>query len=283
MNAIRHAAGWRSCFPALADYDDNAVSVIEDGWDFQIVRVDDVGVRVPRRGEVEKHARVEARMLPELARRLPVQVPAPQEFCEVHGSMIYAWIPGHPASDRIVDAVGAETLAVQLAAFVSALHRFPPERAREHGVADGRLLDQVDRFDAHVLPLLANKREPERLLAQAREHLGSYEPRLVHGDLGPAHLLCDDQGLAAVIDWTDLALGDPAQDATWILNGLDQRLRAPFLAALPLDDDLVARADIIHRLGPWWEVLYGLEQQRPGFVESGMAGIEERLRSAVEE
>lgn len=62
-----------------------------------------------------------------------------------------------------------------------------------------------------------------RLLSQAREPLADSERCLVHGDLGAAHLLCDHQGLLAIIDWTDIALGDPALDLAWVLNGLDRR------------------------------------------------------------
>jgi hypothetical protein len=32
-----------------------------------------------------------------------------------------------------------------------------------------------------------------------------------------------------------------------------------------------------HRLGPWFEVLYGLEQHSRRFVESGLAGVRHRL------
>lgn len=278
MSSRPHDLGWRSCFPELA-VDDRDTTVIEEGWDFQVVRLGDKVVRVPRRGEVEPHARLEARVLPEVASRLPVRVPEPERVCELHGSMVYSWIDGVPVSARVLDEVGADRLAAQLADTVTAVHRFPSQRATELGVPDANLLAQIERFDAHVLPVLADRRRAARLLDQARELLGDHERCLVHGDLGPAHLLCDDQGLSAVIDWADLALGDPAHDLAWILNGLDRRLRAPFLAISSVDDEVLLRADIIRRLGPWWEVLYGLERNLPSFVDSGRAGIEDRLHS----
>lgn len=276
MSSKPHELGRRSCFPDLA-VDDQHTAVIDDGWDFHVVRLGDTVVRVPRRAEVEPHARVEARVLPELAPGLPVQVPEPQQVCEQHGSMVYPWIEGVPVSARVLDHVGAEELAAQLAAAVAAVHRFPSERATELGVPETDLLEQLQRFDAHVLPVLGNRRVAGRLLSQARDLLADSERCLVHGDLGPAHLLCDHQGLLAIIDWADVVLGDPAHDLAWILNGLDRRLRAPFLAISSVDDDVLLRADTIHRLGPWWEVLYGLEHHLPDFVASGKAGIEDRL------
>ena len=39
------------------------------------------------------------------------------------------------------------------------------------------------------------------------------EPRLVHNDLCPDHILVDEAGdLAGLIDWTDATLGDPVLD-----------------------------------------------------------------------
>ena len=32
-----------------------------------------------------------------------------------------------------------------------------------------------------------------------------------------------------------------------------------------------------HRLGPWWEVVYGLEERLSSYVESGLVGILDRL------
>lgn len=273
-----HTLGWRSCFPELAG-DDQHPQVIDDGWDFHVVRLGDMVVRVPRRPEVEPHARVEVRVLSDLAPGLPVLVPEAQQVCALHGSMVYPWMEGVPVSARVLDQVGAEELAAQLAAAVAAVHRFPSERATELGVPETDLLEQLQRFDAHVLPVLGNRRDAQRLLAQAGELVADSERGLVHGDLGPAHLLCDHQGLLAIIDWADIALGDPAHDLAWILNGLDRRLRAPFLTISGVDDDALLRADTIHRLGPWWEVLYGLEHHLPTLVESGKAGIEARLPS----
>ncbi len=277
MLASAHPVGWRDCFPGLTGTRDGRVSIIEQGWDFRVVRVGDLAVRLPRRAEVESHARVEGRLLPEVAAFLPIRIPQPVEVCPVHGSMAYPWIPGDPISSDLVEAVGTAPLSEQLAGFLDALHRFPRERAGDLGVGQADHHEQLERFQAHVLPVLGHRPPAARLLDEARDLLRGYELRLVHGDLGPAHLVCDDEGLAAVIDWADAALGDPAQDVAWILNGFARRLRGPFLATHPLDDEVVARADVLHRLGPWWEVLYGLDHGRRDLVESGMAGVETRL------
>jgi hypothetical protein len=37
------------------------------------------------------------------------------------------------------------------------------------------------------------------------------------------------------------------------------------------------RARFYHRIGPWHEVVYGLDTEQRRFVERGLAGVRERL------
>lgn len=74
-----------------------------------------------------------------------------------------------------------------------------------------------------------------------------------------------------------MAVADPAIDLAWLLNGVDGSLRQPLIDRLDLDDRTVRRADVIHRLGPWWEAYHGLEQRRGELVASRVAGIADRL------
>ena len=126
---------------------------------------------------------------------------------------------------------------------------------------------------AHVM----DRARARRLLDEAREVLPDHAPAFTHADLGPAHVLCDAGGVTAIIDWSDMAVADPAIDGAWLLNGLGGALRQPLLDRWDLDDATVRRADLIRRLGPWWEVLYGLEQARADLVVSGLDGVESRL------
>jgi aminoglycoside phosphotransferase (APT) family kinase protein len=106
-------------------------------------------------------------------------------------------------------------------------------------------------------------------LLQDIETLVGYEPALVHCDLGPSHLLCRDGRLVGVIDWADAKIGDPAVDYAWLVN-------VPFLD-WDVDDELRRRALIYHRLGPWFEVEFGLRTAQPAFVAGGLAGVRSRL------
>ena len=121
-----------------------------------------------------------------------------------------------------------------------------------------------------MLPLLDRDRraQAKRLFGDA-ETLLAFKPALLHGDLGPEHLLVRDGRLAGVIDWGDARLGDPALDYSWLLNG-------PF-GDWDVDHDLRRRARFYHRLAPWYEAHYGLFTNQPAHTERGVAEIEDRL------
>jgi hypothetical protein len=80
-----------------------------------------------------------------------------------------------------------------------------------------------------------------------------------------------------VIDWGDSCVTDPAVDLAWTALGSTAAFAEAVLAAYRPDDDVLARARDWHLLGPWHEVLYGLGEGGPEFVESGLAGTVERL------
>lgn len=64
-----------------------------------------------------------------------------------------------------------------------------------------------------------------------------------------------------VIDWSEVALAGRDRDAAWMLNGLNGRLCRPFLEAWR--GTPVHRADIVHRLGPWWRSSTPSSRTRP--------------------
>ena len=265
---------------------------IEEGWDSSVFEVDGEWiVRVPRRPEVREWMQVEAALLPALSDALPVPVPqfaavedAPSEFF-----VLYRKLEGEALSAEACRGPGGTQLAEQLGRFLAALHAFPRERATEAGLGDaspGEWTAEQRRFAARcaddVMPLLA---PAERVRAQtvfeelfsALEKLA--ETVLIHRDLGPAHVLHHGGSVTGVIDWSDASLGDPALDFAWLLHGTGTAFGDALLRAYgPVPGDaLRARALSYHRLGPWHEVLYGLESERPEFVASGLAGVRRRL------
>jgi aminoglycoside phosphotransferase (APT) family kinase protein len=265
-------------FPAL---EIRGVRAIEDGWDSLVLDVNGEYVfRFPRRPEVEEWVEREIVLLPELAETLPVDVPR-FDFVARNGLLCvgYRKLEGNPAGASLPERVGED-----LGRFLAALHRFPVERARSLGVPYFDPAAWRAHFEGfcgdlrqRVLPLLAQdeRTRAEELFAEASEL--DFEPVLLHADLGPEHVLVRDGRVAGVIDWSDARVGDPALDFAWCLHGTSTVAADATARSYGLDAGTRERSLFYRRLGPWYEVVYGLDTDQPRFVDSGVAGIRARL------
>ncbi|MEX0673553.1 MAG: phosphotransferase [Gaiellaceae bacterium] len=202
-------------------------------------------------------------------------VPVPHFEYVSEGAVSYHKLPGEPIDPT------RTSLGEQAGRFLAALHAFPVERARELGVPSHDLdwRDRYRHFAREVLdaagPVLGP--EAESMVAQYLEEDANFAfaPRPLHADLGPAHLLAVGDELTGVIDWGDARIGDPALDFAWLLQ---QPFAEAVLAAYgDHDPSLPERALFYHRLGPWYELHYGLVFDRPELVESGLVGVRSRL------
>ena len=262
---------------------------IDRGWDSVAFDVDDMWiVRVPRRPEVREQLLQEARLTPLLEAELPVPVPVvsvlantPELFAvghrKLHGDPLQVALR---QSDELA-------LAHELGSFLAALHcstawaraglpaKTWADWRREQSAFVGRcaavlrLLDEDERRRAGEML--------ERYLA-----LPEFDVVLIHGDLGPEHVLCGENLVAGVIDWSDARLGDPALDFAWLLHGAGAVFGGAVLEAYVQaggcnEPCFQERARWFHQLGPWHEVLFGLERGRDELVKSGLAGVCARL------
>ena len=177
----------------------------EQGWASWTFELDGrFIVRFPRNAEVVEAMHREMRLLPALAERVSFRVPEP-----VHAAddwFVYEKIKGR--AFRRGDDVDAALL------MIDELHAFPADTARA-------LLDRPDRresfasgtarFEAEVLPLLdAELAARARVLCEPPD----VEPEvLVHGDLGPEHVLVDEHGRpVGIIDFEEANVGDGEVD-----------------------------------------------------------------------
>ncbi len=81
------------------------------------------------------------------------------------------------------------------------------------------------------------------------------------------------------IDWGDCGVSDPAIDLAWALFGSGPAFADALRAAYAPEPALLARGLDWHLMGPWHEVLFGLDTGQPDFVDSGLSGTIDRLRS----
>lgn len=142
-----------------------------------------------------------------------------------------------------------------------------------------RYMPSTSRVCRYVVPIGSRSTEPTRRIGSGLSCLSSSEGRS-RGDRDSDWVCVDPRapvpaeevrrpGLVGVIDWGDAKVGDPAIDYAWLLNG-------PF-PDWDVDEDVRRRAQIYHRLGPWFEVEYGVRTEQTEWVRSGLAGLRSRL------
>jgi aminoglycoside phosphotransferase (APT) family kinase protein len=255
---------------------------IDHGWDSIAFEVDDEWiVRVPRRSEVRADLRKEAALLPLLGSALPVPVP---EVAVLEDTLSTFVIVHRKLRGKPLSSASEPALADEVGGFLAALHEISD--VAEAGLPELTTRDWLDEQAAFakrcetVLRLLDSNeaRRAESMFESYLSRPPGFNPVLVHGDLGPEHILCRDLTVTGVIDWSDARVGDPALDFAWLLHGPDEAFSEALLGAYVaaggrVDSTFRERALYFHRLGPLHGVLFGLRTGRPELVESGLAGV----------
>jgi aminoglycoside phosphotransferase (APT) family kinase protein len=199
--------------------------VVDSGWDNVMLRLgDELLVRMPRRLESVVCLENEQRWLPHLAPLLPVAVPAPVRVGRPGCGYPYPWsvvpwLPGASAQERPLSAAGVRELAV----FLRMLHRDAPPDAPHNPYRGTPVCSLRERFHERARRVAVMGID---LAAAARRFAAGLAAPVasgrvwIHGDVHAGNVLvAEDGALAAVIDWGDVAAGDPASDlaAAWLI------------------------------------------------------------------
>jgi aminoglycoside phosphotransferase (APT) family kinase protein len=142
-----------------------------------------------------------------------------------------------------------------IGAALAAIHALP------HSLVDGadlpaytanqfrqRRLNELDQAatTGQIPPVLLRRWEN----ALEDVSLWRFNPTVVHGDLHEDNLLVDDGRISAVIGWTDLRVGDPADDLAWLVASNEPQFVDAVVAAYhearqePVDPHLLRRASL---------------------------------------
>ena len=210
--------------PDLADLE---LGPAIEGWDTVVHRLGPhLAVRIPRHAGAAAHAGAEHVWLPRLAPAWGFAVPAPVRMGAPSDELPWAWsvarwIEGVPAYESPLNSKGAGDLGRALAQ----VHRPAPRDAPHNPYRSITLAARAERFDLRVERLIEAGLAIDADAVRAEFLAGAAVRRGMetwcHLDLHGANVLTHGGRLAGIIDWGDLASGDPATDLgqAWCLVG----------------------------------------------------------------
>lgn len=266
--------------PDLADL---PIRPAASGWDNVMFRLgEDLALRLPRRAVAAELIEREQRWLPTLAPHLPVAVPAPLRVGRPGRGYpwpwsVTPWLPGRPAEQAPLRADQAPALG----RFLKALHRPAPAAAPFNPF---RSIPLAERTTA--APTLARVAEarPELVTPEIRQALADgvaaeidVEPTWIHGDMHARNVLSDAGVLSGVIDWGDMARGDPATD----LYGLWMLLPDAAARAAALDAYGGISGATLKRARGWAVTMGAVLVEAGGTDDPGLAALGERTLRAL--
>jgi isopentenyldiphosphate isomerase/aminoglycoside phosphotransferase len=246
----------------------------EEGWDTVATAVEGRWLdRVPRFPDAEVQLRNEVRLMPRLAPLLPLAVPVPIVLDESPLRVRHRLVPGELATAAPLSHADG----IRMGEFLRVLHDMPVNVYIESGIpeataARAELLATLERMLHRVQPLLPADQQDAGHELLRRIALRT-PATLVHGDLAAHHVTSDDRGIVGILDWKDARVADPAVDLAWPLYGAPEPFAEGVATAYGATDDELARALDWHRLGPWYEVMWGQGPGGAAVVESGLRGI----------
>jgi aminoglycoside 2''-phosphotransferase len=277
-----------------------------EGWESVAYRVNGEYIfRFPKREYVGKCLKLEINLLPELAPMLEVAVPN-FEFVSTTPSthfpypfVGYKLLEGRSDEEWEDELFAAEWWQKPVLDFIHTMHSFPLERARELGAEN---MNPVAKATGANVPepkswrqgltqfyeLILQKAFPE-LTAQTKlrayrrfedflkdDRNFEYEPVLLHADLSEDHILLDEKNkrVVGIIDFGDVAIGDPAYDVFRVMSPRYKGKMGPnFLNRRKLYGEV---------LQPFYAITYGQAYDDPELIEEGVNEIEDYFDNLVQ-
>ncbi|MFI7062647.1 phosphotransferase family protein [Kribbella sp. NPDC050124] len=279
----------------LPGYVVESVTPLGAGLDNEAYEVNgELVVRLARESGVVQR---EAELLEWVGKVSTLPVPQPVFVLPEDGCLAYRKLDGTPLINLPPDVRSrcALSVAADLAGLLAVLHAVDVDQITDLVDTDDEPLDAWRDEAAETFAAVAPELTPDlqRAVEAFLDHpLPAPTPRLVfsHNDLGIEHVLVNGPtyAVSGIIDWTDAAICDPARDLGLILRDLGptaydeaaSRLSAAYDAAArqlsaadraasrrPADEGLAERAWFYARCSWLEDLQYGLEADRPAYVQ----------------
>lgn len=237
-------------FPQWADLTIKPVKL--SGWDNRTFHLGDrMTIRLPSNAEYAPQVKKEQYWLPKLAPQLPLSIPKPIAMGNPtaeypwHWS-IYQWLEGQTAATAHINDLNL--FAENLAKFLKALQQCNTLGAPVAGPDNFYRGGDLSVYDVETRKAIAkidDEQLAETLTAIWKKALSSSwqaNPVWIHGDIAVGNLLVENGELLAVIDFGQLAIGDPACDLAIYWTFLSGQSCKIFHDILELDNSTWDRA-----------------------------------------
>lgn len=224
---------------------------------------------------------------------LPFRVPSVAGATRVDDMRVFVYnhLPGSTTELAELTGSGSE-LTEDLGRTVAAVHdlseavvdhadlpRHTAERLRQ------RRLNELDAAagTGQVPPALLRRWEQ----AMEDRELWSFTPTVVHGDLHEDNLLIEGDRVVAVTGWTDLHIGDPADDLAWLIAAPEQKFSDAVVAAYRAhrsrdsDEHILRRAALSAEFALAQWLVRGLAAENRQMADEAL-GLLKQLASDIE-
>lgn len=185
---------------------------------------------------LETELQVLSGFTPRVRAALPFRVPSVAGAVRLEGmrTFVYHDLPGRELDLEQLTGLGDHMVA-DIGRVIAAIHALPAAVVENADLpsysADQfrtRRLNELDQAatTGRIPPVLLRRWEN----ALEEKELWEFTPTVVHGDLHEDNLLVHRGRLVAVTGWTDLHIGDPAEDFAWLASAGDQDFAEAVLA-----------------------------------------------------
>ncbi|WPY00718.1 Aminoglycoside phosphotransferase family protein [Candidatus Trichorickettsia mobilis] len=242
--------------------------VEKQGHDNRTYRIGDhMLIRMPTTADYALKVPKEQELLPQLAKRLSISIPAPIKMGKPSAGYpypfsIYKWLPGKSINLLTLTGQEKEQLAFDLANFLKELQAITDIEGPEPGQHNWWRGDHVSVYDKGAREQVAELAE----IIEVGQALALWDkacatkwnkpPIWIHGDFAIGNLLIDGSKLSAVIDFGGSAVGDPACDLVIAWTYLSGKAREIFISEMNMNKDTLLRA----RAWALWKATFELCQ-----------------------
>lgn len=281
----------RDCFP---DFHLNTIDFLKAGWDSAAFLINgDTIFRFPKRAEVAEKLRGEIEVLKSLSSRTPIAIP---NHCYIGDSnpdfpylfVGYTLLVGKSQTERRVSLQSDERK--RLVKFLNILHSLPINSfqyvSQDDPLQSSAWRDEREKFEERLSSVAEINPNLEKKLRRYFETFNwavidePFVPAIIHNDLLPEHILLGgDDRISAVIDWGDIAIGDPAVDYAGVgyCFGLES-LKLTIEESGRLDKSrLLKRARLSIAFAALSDIWYGVRQQDDARISFAIQALNDLL------